>query len=165
MRGARWVDIEPRIALEAAAEQTKISVICGLLSQQVMNLLIIRYVVLGKHTLNLLKIPVRDAGRDVLNFFRRAAHMPVEAIWTGDAESVTIVIAFTVQDWARVGRSGCLRRLISGFALIGNSNTAVATLSLASSRWAYPGGRGMQLLRLQMLLHMLINLPAGPPRL
>ena len=163
MRGARWVDIEPRIALEAAAEQTIISVICGLLSQQVMNLLIIRYMVLGKHTLNLLKIPVRDAGRDVLNFFRRAAHMPVEAIWTGDAEPVPEVIAFTVQDWARVGRSGCLRRLISGFALIGNRNTAVATLSLASSRWAHPGRRRLQLLRLQMLLHMLINLPAGPP--
>ena len=165
MRGARRVDVESRIALEAAAEQTIISVICGLLSQQVMNLLIIRYVVLGKHTLNLLKIPVRDAGRDVLNFLRRAAHMSVEAVWTSDAETVPIVIAFTVQHRAKVGRSGCLRRLIGGFALIGSRNTAVATLSLANSRWAHPGRRGLQLLRLQMLLHMLINLPAGPPRL
>lgn len=142
MRGARWVDIEPRIALKAAAEQTIVSVICGLLSQQVMNLLIIRYVVFGKHTLNLLKIPVRYAGRNVINFFRRAAHMPVEAIRTGDAEPVPEIVAFAVQDRARVGRSGCLWRLISGFALIGNRNTAVATLSLGSSgsRLAHPGG-------------------------
>ena len=126
-----------------------------------MNLLIVRYVVLGKHTLNLLKIPVRYAGRDILNFFRCATHMPVEAIWTGDAEPVPVVVAFAVQNRARLSCSGCLGRL-SGFALICNRNTTVATLSLGSSRLTHPGGRGLQLW-LQMLLHMLINLPTTGP--
>ena len=96
MRGARWVHIETRIALESAAEQTIISLFCRLLPKQVMNLLVIRHVVLGKYILDLLEVPVRYTTRDVLNFFGRPAHMPVKAVRSGDAEAVSIIVAFTV---------------------------------------------------------------------
>ena len=49
-----------------------------------------------KDTLDLLEVPVRDAG-NAFSFFGGPAHMPVETVRTVDAEAVAIVITFAIQ--------------------------------------------------------------------
>ena len=64
--------------------------------------------------------------------------MPVKAVWAGDAEPVSVVVTFTVQNRARLDRSGCLRRLVGGLALVLEGRTA----ALGTSRFTtHPGGR------------------------
>ena len=70
-----------------------------------MNLLIVSDMVLGKHTLNLLEVPIGYAARNVIDFFRRPANMSVKAIRSVDAKAVTIIVAFSVQERTSMSRS------------------------------------------------------------
>ena len=60
-----------------------------------MDLMVVGHVVLRKHTLDLVKVPVWD-GRHVFNVLRRAPCMPVLTVRPRDAKAKPVVVTLAI---------------------------------------------------------------------
>lgn len=93
------VDPRRRVTL-VSAEKAERGVVRALLPQQrqkLVDLLVVCHVVLRKHTLYLLEVPVWDA-RHLINLFEGLANVPVLAVRPIDAETVAVVVTGAIRN-------------------------------------------------------------------